>query len=201
MKLRKVQKQDKKRKVLETVPELQQGLNVVKCGRGSAVIHRIALEHLSRNRGQLKWVDSGNQAVSRIFRKVKPRDVSLSRVRVARAFTAYQHYRLMEKVEGADQVVLPLVNHLYEDSEVGYWDGMEMLESGLENLDGTVLASVSGDSDQACLVESMADNVVEVKRTGSGVNISSDGFETPFYRTHGEIQTTLTHWREVTGLG
>lgn len=193
-----------------TFPELDPGLTLVETdGRAAGALQSLALDHLLLGDGEAVWVDANGNAATTSLAKVAPSRRVLDRVRVARAFTAFQHYGLLEDVEGplspaTDLLVAPAVDWFYRDDDLRSGEGEAMLAGALDRLgtvaerhDLPVLVSRSGADGLGAAVAGRCDRTLECVHTEFGPRFSGDGFETLVFECPGGVQTTLAFWRRV----
>jgi len=191
-------------------PTLDAGLTVLRGdGRVTGALQSLVLDHLLLNDGTAVWVDSKNNAATTSLAKIAPSRRVLDRVRVGRAFTAFQHYSLIEDVPAAvsdetSLLVAPAIDWFYTADDLRSSEGEEMLEAALDRLESvvsnhelTVLLSSAGEADVMPMVAGRADTTIECVRTGFGPRFTGDGFETLVFECDGGIQTTFAYWRRV----
>ena len=75
-------------------PALEDGITLldVDGGRGVPILQSLVLDHLLLNEGPAFWVDADGHATTTALARLAPSRRLLDRIRVARGFTAYQHY-------------------------------------------------------------------------------------------------------------
>ncbi|WP_435178551.1 hypothetical protein [Halorussus sp. AFM4] len=195
------------------MPRLETGLTVLdRPARRSPALHRLALAELAERDGAAYWLDARNEAATYALYDLAPSRGRLSDVRVARAFTAYQHHELVREVArtagDAGLVVAPCVASLYRDDDVPEWEAADLFESSLavlsglaESLDAPVLTTADRDAGgpYADLLADRADAEIECTRTDAGLKYVADGFETTVYLDDGFWQTTIPYWVELLG--
>ncbi|WP_394352060.1 hypothetical protein [Haloplanus rallus] len=76
------------------LPSLDDGITLldVKGGRGVPILQSLVLDHLLLHNGPAFWVDANSHATTTTLAQIAPSQRLLDRIRVARGFTAYQHY-------------------------------------------------------------------------------------------------------------
>lgn len=194
------------------LPSLASGVTFLKTdGRATGPLQSIVLDHLLTTGADAIWVDARGNAVTRPLLEVAPNRRILQRIRVARAFTPFQHYSLLDDVPEhldaeVELVVLPSVDWFYHADELRHGEGEEMLADGLRRLstlaaerDLPVLLTESdaGESGPADLLAEYSDTELECEFTPMGPRFVTGEFETLVYHEDGYIQTTLAFWREV----
>ena len=81
------------------LPALDSGLQLLETdGDSIGALHSLVLDHLLLNPGQAYWVDTHGQITPHHLARVAPSPRVLDRVQVARGFTPYQHYTLIDRL-------------------------------------------------------------------------------------------------------
>jgi hypothetical protein len=196
-----------------TAPDLSTGLTLLHSpGPRSGAFYRLVGDALADARGRVEWVDARNAASTYALRAVAP-SRALDGVRVARAFTAYQHHELVRRVvrrvsPRTDLVVAPNVASLYTDDDVPGHEADRLLSSTLatlaelaaaRSLPVLVTAGASGD-DATATVAAHADAEIECAETPLGVAFEADGYRPRGYWREGYWQTTLPYWVDLLGV-
>lgn len=195
------------------LPTLEPGVTLLTTdGRSTGALQSLVLDRLLLEDGAALWVDADGHAATASLAAVAPSRRTLERIRVARAFTAFQHYSLLEDLEAAfvavdgavELAVAPAVERFYADDDLRRGEGEAMLTRGLELLselaaarDVPVLLSRSGAGDLGDVVAAHSDAVLECTRTQFGPRFVGEEFETLVYERRGGVQTTLAFWRRV----
>jgi hypothetical protein len=155
------------------------------------------------------WVDSKNNAATTSLRKLAPSQRTLDRIRVARAFTAFQHYSLIEDLtlevtEETSLVVVPAIDWFYANDDLCKGEGETMLTHALDILsdlapanDIPVLLSRHSNQGLGTEVEPYCDEVLECTNTRFGPRFEGEEFETLLFDCNNGVQTTLAFWRRV----
>ncbi|MFB6145502.1 MAG: hypothetical protein ABEJ99_03275 [Candidatus Nanohaloarchaea archaeon] len=199
-------------RLVQQLPQLETGINLLESQERTS-FHRLALNHLLANPDEAYWVDSRNNSSTYALNQMAPEPEVLDRLRIARAFTAYQHYSLVEELiiqldREVELVLMPFLTSLYEDDEVNQAEAMELLERVVELLQEqveehglTVLVSMPDCQSQEIygMVNQAAGNVIEAESTDSGISFDSEGFESKVYPVDGTLQTTWGYWRDILG--
>lgn len=193
-------------KVLETVPGLKEGINLIDKPSGVPVFQELLGHHLEPDSEAL-WIDTGNEASTYALAS---QDRSLmERVRIARAFTPFQHHTLstsLGEYSGSETevMVLPRVNQLYLESGLKEWERRELFQEAWssvmrlqEEKSLKVMVSAVEDSETGSMVKADSDNRIEVGQTSQGRRYVSDSFRQLTYPGDGYIQTTVPMWRKV----
>ena len=194
-------------------PRLQTGLTVLdRPVRRSPALHRLALAELAEREGATYWLDARNEVSTYALYDLAPSRPRLDDIRVARAFTAYQHHALVREVArtagDAGLVVAPCVTSLYRDDDVPEWEAADLFESSLamlrelaESLDVPVLTTADRETGGPYpdLLADYADAEIECTRTDAGLKYVAEDFETTVYLDDGFWQTTIPYWVELMG--
>lgn len=156
------------------------------------------------------WVDTGRYAQTNILHDIAPSPRVLDRLRIARGFTAYQHYALVEKaIRQIDSstvlLVVPTVDAPYRRSDEAEVDAHEMLLRVLAQLARVprrynipVLTTRTGDDRFGQAVEELAADTLTYRETRAGPRFEGTDHETLVYDVgNGWVQTTLAYWRQV----
>jgi hypothetical protein len=199
------------------VPELADGITRLAGGGVLGVALRaIAVGELSREDAHpdapAYWVDVGGAAATRGLYDRGLDPATGPTLRIARAFTAYQHFSLVERLcerlsEATPFVVCSNVARLYDDDDVRRGEARELLGAAMERLAEaveahdvpTVLTTGSpGDRRLAAIVDVIADRTTRCRPTRLGLRFSGEDFETETYGSAwGDHQTTFEYWASV----
>lgn len=192
------------------LPQLDPGVTLVHgVDRRSSAHHRLLLAHLQNDRGAAIWIDAGDTASTYALYELTSNHRLLQGIRIARAWTAYQHYTL---VQGAlahassrlRAIVVPNIRLLYDtdDLEEGEADWLfgatltVLVELGETVGVPILLTTTRPPSDQ---LTTAADRVLEWERTREGERFQGDTEETLLYRNRWWWQTTIPYWVELLG--
>jgi len=194
------------------VPTLGPGLTLLRPpGPRSTAIHRLALATLADSSGVAYWVDARNAASTYTLYSLVDSPRRLRRLRVARAFTAYQHHalgrRAVERVDGrTGLLVAPNVASLYRDEDVPRYQRERLLDSTVrtfaalaEAREIPTLLSVPADRDPGPVADH-ADCEIRCERTDLGYRFEGPGVETTVYWDEGYWQTTIPYWVDLLGV-
>ncbi len=194
----------------DAVPALDPGVTLL--SGGPAALHRLVAAELARGRRAALWVDPGSAVSTYALYDLASSGRALAGLRVARAFTAYQHHALVRELvrrasPRTELVVLPGVADLYRDDDVPDYERDALFEAGLaagaalaDALSVPVLASDEGDDELSALAAGYADAEIEVERTDLGLSFRGAGFETLGYWGRDFWQTTVPYWVELFGV-
>jgi hypothetical protein len=138
-------------------------------------------------------------------------DRVVSGLRIARAFTAYQHFTLaralVDRVNaGTELVCCPNLTHLYRDDDVPAHERDTYLEALLAGLgvladryDVPVLVSTTRADATAERVHDAADRVITAEQTAFGLRYDGDEVDQRGYHRGAHWQTTIPYWVELYG--
>jgi hypothetical protein len=196
-----------------TLPALDRGLTVLDTPTPrSAAFHELALNELQRRTGQARWVDARNVASTHALYARCPHPRSLRHLRIARAFTAYQHHTLVREVVRTTTgrtafIAAPCVAALYTDDDLTPCERERFLAATLALLgqlarvaEIPILVSPGTRSASAReRVFAAADRVIECEETEFGFRFDGEAFETTLYWDDGAWQTTIPYWVDLLG--
>lgn len=192
------------------LPPLDAGLHLLESERVRGSLHALVLDRVLTTRGPAYWVDTHGHARTQPLARLAPDPQVLNRIRVARGFTGFQHYALIETLatlaDGtASMIVCPAVDGLYRDDTFRDDERQEMLVQVLAMLSGlarkhdlpVVLTRTQSDA-LSEPVANAASEIIECEQTRMGPRFHSDGFETLIYPLgNGQLQTTLAFWERI----
>lgn len=198
-----------------TVPELptlDAGIHLLEAdSRTSGALHSLVLDHLlTRDEGtEAIWVDSRGNGSTQPFARIAPSKRILERIDIARGFTAFQHYSLLDTLAAhvtseTALVVLPDVDWFYRSEDLHRSEGERMLSAGValvedlhERTNVPVLMTRTASDGFSRPVRNVADSVVRCELTEQGPRFTGGGFETLVYSGRGFVQTTLAYWQRI----
>ncbi len=196
----------------DTTPSLDPGINRLRVqGRHSSAFPQLVLAALRERDGLAYWLDARNNASSYRLYDAAPSKRLLEPIRLARAFTAYQHHRLVRTLTQTAPsrtafVVAPAIADLYRDDDIPAPEDEYFLEAALQLLDGLanaleipILVSTVKDDALARQVGGYAVQDIDVEPTQFGYHYASDSHETQVYWGEGWFQTTIPYWVELFG--
>lgn len=199
--------------VIEAAPEfptLEPGVTLLAADeRATGPLQSLVLDHVLVSGGEALWVDSRNNATTQSLAQVAPSRRVLDRVNVARAFTPFQHYSIIEDVpahvsEDVSLLVVPAVDWFYADGDLRRGEAATMLESVFDQLQTVVrnaslpvLVTQSPAPEFTDLITTTVDRELSCERTQFGPRFSGSDFETLVFECQTGLQTTLAFWRRV----
>jgi len=193
----------------DQLPTLSSGLVCLDDEDAPAALYRIVGHHLAEERGPAYWIDARNRAAPAAIDR-HAGEAAWRSLRVARAFTGYQHYELVRSLPGkvrpnASLVVAPNLASLYADDDVADHEADTMAAASLELLstvaatfDVPVLVTASA-APYAEAVHDAADHVLDAERTDAGLAVEGPSFRTDVYWHDWGFQTTIPYWVELFG--
>lgn len=118
--------------IVPEMPSLEPGVTLLESADPGA-LHALVVDHILLERESAWWVDTYGHAQVEPLHEIAPSKRALDRIKVARAFTAYQHSTLCDRLlgdtsynsDGVDQddvglIVVPAVDGLYRDDEIDH---------------------------------------------------------------------------------
>lgn len=185
--------------------ELENGVNlIVHKGDKDSVLHKITAQKTGKHGYKALWIDTENHGSSYQLAAAGNQEV-LDKVEIARAFTTYQHYTLVQRIDeyikpDTELVLLPSIDGLYETGQLNEDESRELLKQSLnhlnklaENKDLEIAATLSkaGKGEYHGLVEAKSVNKVEADSQMLGEEIVEEsGYG---YRV---LQTRIPDWIE-----
>jgi hypothetical protein len=193
------------------LPSLEPGIQLLETEQGTTgPLHTLVVDHVSLSPGPAYWVDTHGHATTQPLARLAPDRRVLKRIQVARGFTPFQHYALVETVtetlsSGTSLLVLPALDGMYRDDSLRCDEKTAMLVHVLARLasiareyDLPVLVTRSRDNEFSAPIEAAAAETIQCERTRLGPRFVAESFETLVYPIgHGQIQTTLAFWERI----
>lgn len=193
------------------LPSLDPGVTLLDADdRATGALQSLVLDHVLLGDGPAVWADSRGNATTEPFARLAPSRRVLDRVRVARAFTPWQHHGLLralddEVTDDTALVVLPDVDTFYRVNDLRRTEGDRLFAAGVDLVadlaarhDVPVLVTRHRDDALARPVAEVADDVVDCELTPLGPRFAGEAFETLVYPVEGDlVQTTFAFWRRV----
>ena len=193
------------------LPALGTGVRLLEAERRPiGPLHALVVDHVSLNRGPAYWIDTHGHATTQPLAQIASDRRVLDRIQVARGFTPWQHYSLVQTVtERVDQdtslLVLPALDGMYRDDGLRDGEATTMLVRALAELAGLareydlpVLVTRTRDDPFTAPIEAVAVETIHCERTQMGPRFTAESFETLVYPLgNGQFQTTLAYWAEI----
>lgn len=195
-----------------TVPTADAGLTTLQCPHPrSGALHRVAVQTIQEVDGPVYWVDARNTASTYALARLAPTGRVLDSVQVGRAFTAYQHFRLVERVINRTTpqsgcIIAPNLPALYRDDDVPSHEATDMLDAVIDalvtladTLQLPVVASVTETDRLGARVTDRATREIECVETAFGYRFDGDDVDAHGYWQDGCWQTTIPYWVDLFG--
>lgn len=192
------------------LPSLSDGVYLLESESVCGPLHTLVLDHILTTRGPAYWVDTHGHATTQPLARLAPDPQVLDRIRVARGFTAFQHYALTETLSTvvdstASLIVCPAIDGLYRDDGLREDDRQAMLVRALAMLsamareyDLSVVLTRTREDAFSEPIANAAGDIIGCEQTRMGPRFHSDGFETLVYPLgNGQLQTTLAFWARI----
>lgn len=193
-------------------PALDNGITLLESDtRVTGAMQSLVLDHVLVENSEALWVDARGNAATTKLTRIAPSRRILAQIRVARAFTPYQHYSLIDDLSDelsaeTSLLVLPAVEWFYASDEhnLRQSEGEEMLRAALTRVKalatGADLPVVITRQEAGGIGSVVLDYVEQHLRcelTEFGPRFEGDEFETLLFRCNDYIQTTLAFWQRV----
>lgn len=189
------------------LPTLEPGVSYLEDGDAPGALYRLVGSHLTDAAGRAYWIDARNAACPETLREHTTRRCT-ERIRVARAFTGFQHYELVRGLpkqvsQRTTLVVAPNVASLYADDNMPDQDADAMLDATLELLSALATAVdaaviVTADTCRE-RVRAAADRTLDAEQTRAGLRVEGPSFQTDVYWDDWGFQTTIPYWVDLFG--
>jgi hypothetical protein len=197
----------------ESLPDLEPGITLLRTpGPRSTVLHQLAVQTIRQVDGVAYWLDARNTASTYALHDFAADRRLLRRIRLARAFTAYQHFTLAEQLINTITprtgcVVVPNAPSLYRDDDVPEHEADPLFDAVVTALsevaavyDLPVLVTDAGpEDDRAESVAATADATYHAESTDLGYRVVGEEFETTVYWDETGWQTTIPYWIDLCG--
>lgn len=195
---------------IPSFPTLDPGVTLLSTdGRATGPLQSLVLDHVLLKKGTVAWVDARDNATTTSLVTLAPSRRTLQRIQVARAFTPFQHYSLLEELptvtdDETTLIVVPAIEWFYTTDTLRAGEGETMLREALESLQELaargvpVLVSRDAADGLGECVEPYCDVTLACERTQFGPRFVGEEFETLLFEDErGTVQTTLAFWRQV----
>jgi len=195
------------------LPDVERGLTLLETpDPRSTALHQLALDTVQQADGVAYWVDARNTSSSYTLHEMAPHRRLLRRIRLARGFTAYQHFQIVRRVikqasARTGCIILPNLASLYRDEDVPAHEAEPMLTGVLSALaevaevyEIRVLVTDAADDALTEMVAERVETAYECERTPMGYRFVGDDYETTVYWADGYWQTTIPYWVDLLGV-
>lgn len=200
-------------KPIPDLPSLEPGVTLLET-TDPGPLQTLVVDHVLLNRETAWWVDVHGHVQASAIAEIAPSRRVFERIQVARAFTAYQHYALCERLLGTHRhspggepgiVVVPAVDALYRDGDLADGEGEWLFTHALAKLAAVarrfecpVLVTRTRDDELAAPIDRLAETRLECFGTENGPRFVGETFETLVYPLgDGWFQTTLAFWAHI----
>ena len=200
-----------------TLPSLDPGIQLLEVeGNTPATgpLQSLVLDRLLLEDGAALWVDANGHATTRPLARIAPSRRTLDRIRLARGFTAHQHYAIVDDLPGtidalggdASLLVLPAFDATYRENDLPGNEGRDLFLRALSIVAGIarerdlpVLVTRTAADEFAAPIAAAARRTITVEHTRFGPRFVGDDVETLVYprAADGTVQTTLAYWAQV----
>ncbi len=156
------------------------------------------------------WIDSKNESSTYALNSFGSPTI-MGKVQIGRAFTPFQHHRLIHQLEefvqeNTELLVLPNIDFLYLDGQIKEWEAKDLFQEAWQRImkakeeyDLKILISLASKSSSlSTTVIGDSDNKIQVETTQEGWKYNSEDFEQYAYRDGSEVQTTVPYWHQKT---
>lgn len=128
----------------------------------------------------------------------------LDKIEIARAFTTYQHYTLIQSVENelkdsTNILVVPSIDQLYIEGQLGEEESKELLKQSMDHLNRVsqelelkVIVTVKRSNEMKEIVQSYVDKEID------GSKIETESFDRGSYVDPYSFQTTIPDYLQRT---
>ncbi len=204
------QRKPSNRSATRKIPEPETGINKVEIQEDVPIFQLILGEHMTNTTKKAVWIDSGNQSSTYALSSAGNEEL-LHRVEIGRAFTAFQHYHITNRIEEflepeTEYIILPNIDQQYKTGNVSQKEVEDLFSEILNKLktlrqarpDLKILYSVHDHRphDINLELQQITDNEIEIEKTSQGLRNKSNQDQQLFYRKNGAMQTTLPYWKK-----
>lgn len=204
------QRQPSNRSATRNIPEPEPGINKVEIQEDIPIFQLILGEYMTRTTKEAVWIDSGNQSSTYALSSAGNEEL-LHRVKVGRAFTAFQHYHITNRIEEflkpeTEYIILPNIDQQYKGGNISQTEVEDLFSEILNKLKTLrqertnlkILYSVHDHRphDINLKLQQITDNEVKIEKTSQGLRNKSTQNQQLFYRKNGAMQTTLPYWKK-----
>ena len=194
-------------------PDLEPGVTLLRTeSERSLALHQLVMDAATAP-GTALWIDAGANARTTVLYEVAPHRRLLDDIKIARAFTAYQHHTLvhdvLEQVSARTSlVVAPCVASLYRDDDLEEAEADALCAASVAVLTDLaqaasipVLCTDAGADGFTTLIEEAADVTLTVDRTavGQAFTVENEAPHAYWSADGSHWQTTIPYWVELFG--
>ncbi|SIR65108.1 hypothetical protein SAMN05421858_3126 [Haladaptatus litoreus] len=193
------------------LPTIDSGITLLETDeRATGALQSLVLDQILLEGGSAIWMDANGHGTTEQLSRIAPSMRALDRIRIARAFTPWQHQSLCQDLapeitEETAVAVLPAFDWFYRSEDLPRGNGERMLTAAVdlvseiaETYDIPVLVTQHTDDELTAPIRERADDVIRCKQTPYGPRFTGDEYETLVYPLdNGMMQTTLAFWKRV----
>ena len=191
-------------------PEPEAGINKVSIQEDLPIFQLIIGEYVDKTSKEVLWIDSGNESSTYALSNAGSPEL-LHQVKIGRAFTAFQHYHLVNRIEEflkpeTEYLILPNIDQQYKTGNVSEKEAEELFADVLDKLqslqnersDLKILYSIfdSRPHEINMSLQSVTNNSIDIEKTSQGLKKASEQEEQLYYRKNGDLQTTIPFWNK-----
>lgn len=210
MKNRYQNKRSHRNRKTRSIPEPEPGINRIEMSEDIPVFQLILGEYLSHTPKKAVWIDSGNQSSTYALSSAGSEEL-LHRVKIGRAFTGFQHYHIVNRLEEflepeTEYIVLPNIDQQYITGNVSEKEIQDLFSEVLNKIEALraerpelkILYSLydSRPHDINLELQDRTDNSIKIEKTSQGLRDNANQDEQLFYRKNGAMQTTIPYWKK-----
>ncbi|GAA0242784.1 hypothetical protein ACFFQF_22955 [Haladaptatus pallidirubidus] len=199
------------RHVQSELPTLDSGITLLETDeRATGALQSLVLDQLLLEDGSAVWVDAHGHGTTEPLSRIAPSMRVLDRIRIARAFTPWQHQSLCQDLapELTDETtiaVLPAFDWFYRSEDLSRGNSERMLATAVdliseiaETYDIFVLVTQHTNDTLTAPIRERADNTIRCEQTPYGPRFTGEEYETLVYPLeNGLVQTTLAYWKRI----
>ncbi|MFB6116680.1 MAG: hypothetical protein ABEK10_04180 [Candidatus Nanosalina sp.] len=204
------QRRESRASASRRIPEPETGINRVEIKEDIPIFQLILGENMSESSTKAVWIDSGNNSSTYALSSAGSQEL-LHRVKIGRAFTAFQHYHIVNRIEefldeDTEYIVLPNIDQQYIEGNVSEKEVEDLFSEVLNKLESLkterpdlkILYSVvsTGPNPINLELKNITDNRIRIEKTDQGLREKSNTDQQLFYRKNGFMQTTIPYWRK-----
>lgn len=197
------------------LPSLDAGVQLLKTDadhrrKQITPLQSLVVDHLLKQDGTAAWVDTNGYVTTQALSHIVPSDRLLARIQVARGFTAFQHFAIIETLHAAntddlDLIVAPAIDGHYRRADIPSEEAQSLFLRALSRLAAIgreqaipILLSYTATDAFTKPIDRLADRTITCSYTQFGPRFESEDFETAVYPVgNGVFQTTLTYWQQI----
>lgn len=193
----------------QSVPEPEVGVNRIQMNGDVPIFQLILGQHISNTDEKAIWVDSGNEASTYALSSAGNPEL-LDRVEIGRAFTAFQHYHIVNRIEQfldskTKYLILPNIDQQYKTGNISEKEMKDLFSTLVDKIEAIrderpeikILYSLfdTRPHEINTVLEGLTENKIEIKKNSQGLRINSNSNRQLVYNNKGFVQTTISFWK------